>query len=1107
MGPLSSEGGGSIFIKLAKVMKSLIIGLSLLCCLPLGGQSLREGFQNPPAESRPRVWWHWMNGNVTRDGIQKDLLWMKAAGIGGFMVFDAGMATPQVVSERLEYMTPKWKEALSYALHLADSLDLEVTIPSSPGWSLMGGPWVQPRQAMKKLTWRTLDVSGNAETQSLQLPAPFTTTGPFQNKPIEPNVLLGEVIPEDLPSYYEDIKVLAMPLSSYSLSDLKAACMIGGVSAPFSKALTDGDLQTGVTLPFDDATGLATMDVTFDTKVTVSSLSLCDGRVRAEFDAIPAGAPCRLFVAGEDGSWTKVADIPSGGAPLQTLSFAPVSGRSFRLEVDRPQPDYTAMMMGYPVVPAKDITINEFNLYTTARVNHSEEKAGFMATHDIALFPTVAAEGINPRSVIDLTSKLTPDGRLAWKVPEGRWRIIRLGWSLTGRRNHPASPEATGLEVDKLDPEAFRSYFEQYLSMYDLPGSEAIKYILTDSYESGASTWTPCILSEFKARRGYDLTPWLPVLTGEVIESGEASDRFLYDWRKTISELIAENYDQLTDIARAHGLKGRYTESHEHGRLYVADGMQVKRSAAIPMSAIWASGADLQPCDNVMAAADLRESSSVAHLYGQNIVAAESFTVVGFPNNAWTFSPESLKPYADYAFANGLNRVVVHTSPHQPIDLKPGLSLTAVGQWFDRHETWADEARVWTDYLARTSYMLSQGRQCSDILYYYGEDNNISALFGHNPPSIPAGYDFDYVNADALLNLLQVSPDGRLTTPSGQSYRVLVLDANAARMSLPVLRRLAAFAEKGVLICGTAPASPLSMKDNGKEYSRLLSRLRSKAYFSEDLSKVLSDNALFPDVLFSGSLPQGPAAPRYVHRSLGEKQIYWISNPANAEVYLKASLRVSGLRPMSYDPETGDVSPVTYMVSDGRTEVSLDMAPHGAVFIVFEEPETETSFTLPRLSETPLEVEFTPWKVSFEAGRGAPESIVIDTLKSLTEMEDSGVKYFSGKAVYRSSFTLGKTDGGIVINLGDIKNIASLEINGQTVATLWKAPFKADITSYVHEGQNDIEVTVVNLWRNRLIGDVSGVGEPVTFTTLPFYTPDAPLFPSGLIGPVKIYKK
>jgi hypothetical protein len=349
-------------------------------------------------------------------------------------------------------------------------------------------------------------------------------------------------------------------------------------------------------------------------------------------------------------------------------------------------------------------------------VNRFEEKAGFSEATNLYSLATPAVpiqDAVRKADVVDLTSKMRGDGSLVWTPPAGRWVVLRIGFSLTGARNAPASPEATGLEVDKLNRGHVKAYLDDYLGPYKnilgvLMGKRGLQYVITDSWEAGVQNWTEEMIAEFAKRRGYNPRPWLPVLTGRVVESAESSDRFLWDFRKTIGDLTTEyHYDQITASLHERGM-GRYTESHESGRAFIGDGMEVKRNAEIPMSALWTpeTSSDEPPGYS----GDIRESASVAHIYGQNLVAAESLTAYGGSRGAWSWSPETLKPTADTELAMGLNRFVLHTSVHQPVsDKVPGLSLGPFGQWFTRHETWAELAKPWTTYLARSSYMLQQG--------------------------------------------------------------------------------------------------------------------------------------------------------------------------------------------------------------------------------------------------------------------------------------------------------------------------------------------------------------------------------------------------------------
>jgi hypothetical protein len=706
------------------------------------------------------------------------------------------------------------------------------------------------------------------------------------------------------------------------------------------------------------------------------------------------------------------------------------------------------------------------------------------------------------------------DGTLVWTPPAGRWVVLRMGYSLTGARNSPASPEATGLEVDKLSRAHVRAYFENYLNQYrdtlgPLMGRRGLQYVITDSWEAGVANWTDAMIAEFRKRRGYDMRPWLPVLTGRVVDSAAASDRFLWDFRRTLSDLTAENhYDQLTAILHERGL-GRYTESHESGRAFIADGMEVKRSSDIPMSAMWIDrpGTPSRGHD-----ADVRESASVAHIYGQNLVAAESLTAY---MNAWAYSPETLKSTADRLMAMGLNRFVIHTSVHQPVDDKiPGLGLGPFGQWFTRHETWAELAKPWTTYLARSCYMLQQGKFVADVVYYYGEDSNITALFGEKLPAIPAGFSFDFVNADALKNRLSVV-DGKIVTPTGLSYRLLALDPNSQRMSLAVLRKIRDLVEAGAVVVGPKPVESPSLADRQAEFRAIADKLwgrdvgRGKAYGGQTIAEALGRLQVAAD--FAYTKPRQDTSLNFVHRQLAEGDVYWVSNTNSRPEILEATFRVEGKAPELWHAETGVSEPAAYSIANGRTTVPLRLDPNGAVFVVFRGPANEPSRTLTGPSEALLASITGGWDLAFQPGRGAPVEITLDALSSWSDNADLGVKYFSGTGTYTKSVDAPaewfKPGAKIWLDLGDVKNIAEVSVNGRPLGVFWKTPFRVDVTAALKAGANALEIKVTNLWVNRLIGDQQpNAAKRYTYTALPFYRADSPLLPSGLLGPVVIVR-
>ena len=1048
--------------------KGLTAILALVLAQGAWAQStLYEGFADPPREARPRVWWHWMDGNVSMEGIRKDLEWMERAGIGGFHQFDAGgIGMRPIVDETMPYNSPQWGVALRYAMELAASKGMETAVASAPGWSSTGGPWVKPADAMKKLTWRTLDVTGPG-VQVLRVPPLYATVGKYQNIPdgsgVEP--------------WFDHVATLAvkLPDAEKSMAEMGAKVTASGVGFTVSQ-LSNGDFADGIDLPMDgDA---AWIRISFDVPQTIRALTLAGGETRSVWQNARPTYGCRLEASDDGSTWRKVCDLPSSILPVQTMTVPATQARHFRLVSDAPR------------------KVSEFVLHGVVKVNHAEDKAGFTAAYDFADYLTPICEA--PVTRVEDLSLIDQNGKLIWKVPEGRWRIYRFGVSLTGKKNHPAPPEATGLEVDKLDPGAWEAYFRDFLRIYE---GAPIQYLLTDSYEAGQMTWTRNMFREFKERRGYDLFPWLPALTGQILRSTEETEKFLFDWRKTLGELFAENYDRLGDIARAAGLKGRYTEAHENGRQFVGDGMDLKRKADVPMSGIWMDNAGAGS-PMAMSMADIRESASVAHVFGQNLVAAESFTTSGAGGKTYSYSPESMKYTADVALSCGLNRFVVHESSHQPDDEhRPGLDLLGYGQWFNRHETWAEEARAWTDYLARSSYLLQQGRFRADILFLYGEDNCITGLFGDKLPDIPAGYAYDFINPYGLQHA--VFPiDDCLETESGMKYKILVLGPNCRTMSYDLLHRIVYLAQAGVPVCGTLPEKSASLKDPKEAFDQLRTQLKS-LFLDMPLEDALKQNGFQPEFI-------GPEKWAYVHRETDREDIYWIRNFSGAPQSDIILVRAGAGQPRVLDPATGKVRRINASTSpDGYRFFKLDMEENDALFVVVGK-DPEEAVPAAHTKKTQLLTVEGPWNLAFESGLGAPPTAVFDVLRSYTESADPAIRYYSGTVTYRNAFPLAKKQMreaiSYEIDLGSVKNLARVTVNGHDLGVAWKAPFRLEIpVEYLNEGVNTLEVKVVNLWPNRIIGDLQpDATRKWTYVASNWYVADSPLLPSGLLGPVTV---
>lgn len=1058
--------------------------------------ALSKAFANPPNSARPRVWWHWMNGNITQEGIDKDLAWMKRIGLAGVQNFDASFNepsgpfnTPQLVEQRLAFMSPPWRAAFKHAVQTADANGFEFAIAGSPGWSETGGPWVKPEQAMKKLVWSELAVEGGRELSG-PLPPPPSITGPFQAVPGGGSAMAA--LKGVSPTLYRDAAVVAYRLPAAETAPARA--MITASSPVDVTILSDGDLVRQVALPFapDHETWIK---FDYGRPQTLRALRLVAEHVGG-FGEFGATAPEGRIEASDDGeSFRALTVLPTHGTLQQTVAFPVTTARYFRVVFLPRKPDPASAMFGAPAPTTHKIA--ELAFEVGARVHRFEDKAGWSSAMGLGDAPTPdvdASAVIRRADVIDLTDKLKPDGTLDWTPPAGKWVVLRYGYSLTGRQNAPASDEGTGLEVDKLSGDHVKAYAEAYLGEYErtvgqrLMGEHGVQAMVTDSWEAGAANWTEKMLAQFRARRGYDPLPWLPVLSGRVVESAAASDAFLWDFRQTIGDLIAdEHYGTLSTVLRARGMK-RYGESHETGRAFVGDGMQVKKSADVPMGATWTE----VPVTNDPHSydADVRESASVAHIYGQNLVAAESFTAA---TDAFAYDPARLKPIADAMMANGLNRLIIHTSVHQPVDTPgPGMSLAIFGQWFTRKETWAEQARPWIDYLARSSFLLQQGKFVADIAYMYGEGANITELFGKEMPAIPAGYAYDFVNADALLHKLEAE-DGELITTSGARYRLLALDPSTRRMTLPTLRKLATLKRAGVTIVGARPTGSPSLADDPAEFKRLAEETFPGP--PQDLGAALA--RVGPDVDDQG------AGLRFVHRRLEDGHIYFISNPGDQAKIVAPRFRTAGKAAEVWRADAGTIETPSYKTADGRTSVELTLAPHDAVFVVFRKPG-------PAEHREPAKTERTIAKLDRGWRLTLPDQPERETdLGSWTRSGDPAVRYFSGTATYTMTFKARKAGKGrLLLNLGAVKNLASVTLNGKPVGTAWKAPFELDVTQALRPGDNRLEVKVSNLWPNRLIGDRQpGAAGPKALVSFNPFPPNAPLLPSGLIGPVTLVER
>lgn len=1103
--------------KAATALSLLMLAATAHAASP-SDDALKAGFESPPSSAAPRVWWHWMNGNITQHGIAEDLAWMHRVGIRGEDAIDGSIGTPQLVKTPLTYMTPGWKDAFRFAAGLSAQYGMELQIDSAPGWSETGGPWVKPDQAMKKLVWSKLSVQGGKAVH-VRLPAPPDTTGPFQDLPL-PHNPMEPAAAGPPPQLYRDVAVIAyrMPEAAFDLGDINP--VVTTSSGPIDgKRLWDGNRVDTISIPFGTGGHDAWVQYDLHSSRTVRSASIVLPSSQLRFGD-QSQAIARLEASDDGIHFRKAVDFLQSQDSQQTRSFAPVTARYFRLYMAVPREGNTVWSRLDRNKPTEN-RLAEFVLYGAERVNRAEDKAAFFLTRSLDDSATPSAPGnavISRDGIVDLTQDMRADGSLDWQAPPGHWVILRFGYSLLGTTNHPASPAGTGLEVDKLSRRHVQSFIEHELNLYSsflppsLMGRHGLQAMVNDSWEAGTQNWTENLPAEFAKRRGYSLLPWLPALTGRVVGSPGQTDRFLWDFRRTLGEMLADNHYQV--IANALHARGmiHYAESHEAGRAFIGDGMAVKRFADIPMSAMWAVGPPQANYD-----ADDRESASVAHLYGRKFVAAESLTQLG---DTFMSTPQTLKPTADRELANGINRFVIHTSVHQPLDTPgPGITLGPFGQWFTRHETWANEAGAWVSYLTRSEYLLEQGHFAADILYFYGQDSNITALYGEHLPPIPQGYAFDFADTNAL-KLLSVD-QGALTTRSGMRYRILVLAPRTRLMSLDVLQRLHDLAMAGATIVGSKPQASPSLADDETMFHRLADEMwgpgetasersvgKGRIIAGVSMGDALDRLGVPPDFKYDGGGKDAHIV--FLHRRLADGDIYFVDNREDRAESIDASFRVTGKEPRLWFAATGTIEPVSYRIANGRTTVPLTLAPHEAVFVVFRNLATQPSVTVPATVTTQLTTLSGPWQLHFPADGGGskPFAKSMAQLVSWTTSDDPAMKYFSGTVSYRKSIDVPaawlQPRRRIELDLGSVKDLAEVRVNGKSVGVAWYPPFRVDITDALHAGANQLEIRVVNVWVNRLIGDKQPGAKPHAYATFDPYQANSPLLQSGLLGPVRL---
>jgi hypothetical protein len=787
---------------------------------------------------------------------------------------------------------------------------------------------------------------------------------------------------------------------------------------------------------------------------------------------------------------------------------------------------------------------------------------------------------IDPQSIIDITDRLKTDGQLDWEVPGGQWVILRNGYTLTGHLwsrwfAYPGPPQADtfeggdGYEIDYLKTSALDDHFEHLgkpiLEEVKKAGGQ-LAYFWSDSWECGKLTWTQDFPNQFKRFRGYDLKPYLPVLAGYTVTSAEVSARFRDDFDRTIQDCIAENfYGHFMELCHKNGVKVG-NEAGGPNDIPPQDVLKNLGYCDLPAGEFWVNGhrkAQNGYNSNLFQRLNLKQTATAAHIYGKREAMAEAFTMMDGDATHWALGPTDLKPYANDAFCEGINRFMLHQATCQPpSDGKPGYEFCA-GQHFTPNLTWWEQSPAFFSYLSRCQYMLQQGYFVADVCFYLGERPPTLVPPKYIVPTLGSGYDCDYSNSDVLLHRMSVK-DGRIVLPDGMSYRLLVLQnctspvqeicdqvgsyqklqvspIPSKAMSLEVIKKIRELILAGATVLGPPPENTIGLKNYPESDAQLKiiakeiwgdldGKIRTqrrlgkgRVIWGKTAREILLADGVTPDFTFDGQ-DANSGQFDYIHRKQGDADIYFVINRTNEPRKMNFTFRSAGKQPEIWNAVTGEIREAnTFAQTKEITTMNLYLDRFDSYFIVFRKliPVDATGAgkrNFPELTEiTELGG---PWKISFDPQWGGPDSVTFTELNSWTDHTEDGIKYYSGKATYQKLFDLNlKTDGKretmpesgrLFLDLGAVKDMAEVRLNGKKLGILWCSPWRVEITDAVKPTGNWLEVDIINLWANRVIGDLNQPKEKRFTQThdgfrFDFLTGKTQLIKSGLLGPVKVY--
>jgi hypothetical protein len=785
---------------------------------------------------------------------------------------------------------------------------------------------------------------------------------------------------------------------------------------------------------------------------------------------------------------------------------------------------------------------------------------------------------IRTNEVINLTSQYDQQNGLRWKAPTGQWIVYRIGHASTGRPPHPVPDDLLGkvLEADKMSVEQSAWHWKNVLDPIKEHLGEYIgksfKHMLIDSYEAGGQNWTTGFGEEFHKRKGYDLIPWLASFSETVgtekeskdrrmVENEELTARFDWDYRDVISQLF---FDNGWKIGKEYLKEAKLNLQMEpYGGPF--DTSQGVALADLPMAEFWTEGSDgISP-----------QVPAAARAAGKTVVGAEAFT--GRPEvSQFTEDPAFLKAIADRVFSQGINRLILHHWVHQPFEDKyqPGMGMGWWGTHFGRNQTWFEPGKAFFTYLARCQALLQYGEQPADYL-------SVGELVGYSDLiSVP----------DFLAEDIQVK-GGKVVLPAGRSYAFVVFPGDG-KMLPEVAQKIKRMVADGAVVVSTKPNSSPSLKDFPKcdellkqiaeeVWGKNPSNQYGKGYVFTKIDDAIIRTRITPD--FQVEKAQVPEELKIAHRHSSDLDIYFVANLLDKKQQASVSFHISGRQPELWQAEDGSIdnAPV-WEDKSGRTRVDLILKGHQSVFVVFRKKDTKADHMVSVISNNSVDnwdvvsrdndqpmlvargnlsakviyasgkektfktesikpVELTgAWNVSFVPKTDKSFEMEFPELIDFSKYSTKAVNYFAGKATYKKNINIQssmlKKNKRILLDLGQLNDIAEVHLNGRSLGVLWYPPYSLDVTTALKVGDNELEIAVTNNWANRLIGDeqepadfewgkdrgekmgramlaypdwfIKNQDRPSqgrkTFSIWYYYRKDSPLEPAGLLGPVRL---